>query len=99
MTFGLSEMKGTEDFLAYLIGFILIGAIPGQIAVRAMVAAWRLRRKPWRRGPAGIRSAIAELPRDRRLVQALSPLVASLMVYAAGLIVAVLVGLAAGMSC
>jgi hypothetical protein len=83
------------DILVGLLGFVIAGGICW-LAMRAVAASLRLRRVPWRHQRAGIRSAIAELPRDRRLVHALSPLAASLAVYGGGCVVAIIVGFATG---
>jgi hypothetical protein len=94
---GLAHETRAEDILVGLLGFVVAGGICW-LATRAVAASWRLRRFLWRRQRAGIRSAIAELPRDRRLVQALSPLAASLAVYAGGCVVGIIVGFATGIS-
>jgi hypothetical protein len=92
---GLAYETRAEDILVGLLGFVLVGGIYW-LAMRAVAASWRLRRFPRRRQRAGIRSAIAELPRDRRLVRALFPIAASLAVYGGGCVVAIIVGFATG---
>ena len=72
----------------------LVAAVPCWLALRAVAASWQLRRVPWRsRNVAGIRSSIAELPRDRRLIAALKPLASAFSVHIAGAVLALAVGL------
>jgi hypothetical protein len=65
------------------------------LAVRAVIASWRLRRVPWQsRSAATMWMAIAQLPRDHRLAASVEPLVSAFGVYGIGLCVALLVGIA-----
>ena len=93
---GVTEETRAKDILVGLLGYILVCGIPCWLAIRAVAASWRLRRLPWHRQRAGIRTAIAELPRDGRLIQALSPLAASLAVYGGGCFAAIIVGFVTG---
>ena len=93
---GFAEEASAKDIYMVLLGYVLACGIPCWLAMRAVAASWRLRRFPWHRQRTGIRSAIAELPRDRRLVHALFPLAASLAVYGGGCVLAVIVGFATG---
>jgi hypothetical protein len=94
---GLAHQTPAEDILVGLLGFVIAGGICW-LVMRAVAASWRLRRVPWRHQRAGIRSAIAELPRDRRLVHALSRLATSLAVYGGGCVLAIIIGFATGIS-
>ena len=57
----IAQETRVEDVLSGLLGLVIFGGISWP-AMRAVPACWRLRRLPWRRQRAGMRSAIAELP-------------------------------------
>jgi hypothetical protein len=94
---GLAHETRAEDVLVGSLGLVVTGGICW-LATRAVAASWRLKRFPWLRQRAGIRSTINELPKDRRIVKALSPLAASLAVYGGGCVAAIIVGFATGIS-
>jgi hypothetical protein len=79
------------------LGTCVVAGIPCWLALRGVTASWRLRRVTWHRERAGgIGHSIAELPRDARLIRAVSPLAGALVVYGTGFCAALLVGLATG---
>ena len=87
------EMRLGDPLITLL--SLLVFAVPCWLALRAVAASWQLRRVPWRSGNvAGIRSSIAELPRDRRLIAALWPLASAFAMYGAGAVLVLAVGIA-----
>jgi hypothetical protein len=90
----IGNEAGKGDALEIVLTFAGTGGLCW-LAVRAVTASWRLRRVPWQsRSAATMWRAIAQLPRDHRLAASAEPLVSAFGVYAFGLFVALIVGVA-----